>query len=204
MVHIHPLYTIALDGPLLVSPHPELLFIKSAPDSISINFENSSHLVNPASHDLIQFGVATLDAQEFGSASQPERHHPSLQFCQWTITISDHSCIQVLARSFGYTTEISFTGIVPEIKSCIPGARSTSRVSHQLACELHVLQHLHADLPKSVIAIIETVAITSQVCVPQFHWTLRHVPGKLQYAYDNLHSAESQGCTLYSALPTFY
>lgn len=187
-------YAIAPDGLRLIREYLELPFTDSAPDSkrdpgvvfVSIDFENIGQFMDSDPKVPIQLGVATLDTQDFCSAVHPKDIISTFNFVTGPSRYFNSAAIKFL---FGETTQISYSEIVPKIESCIPRTRPTILVGHDIANDLRVLQHLHFDLPKSIIGIIDTMAITSQVFSSQLRWSLRTVLEELQCAYDNLHSA---------------
>lgn len=187
-------YTIAPDGLRLVKEYLGLPFTSSTSDTerepnvvfVSIDFENGSGLVDSGPDVPLQLGIATLDTQEFCSAVHPKDIISTFNFATGPSRYLASVNIKFL---FGETTQMSSSDIVPKIESHIPGTRPTILVGHGMAIELRVLQHLHFKLPKSVIGIIDTQAITSQVFSSGHHWSLRHVLQEFQCPFDNLHSA---------------
>lgn len=153
---------------------------------VSIDFENGKGLVDSGPSVPLQPGVATLDTQDFHAAVHPIDIISTINFATGPLQYSESANFKFL---FGETSQISSSDIVPMIESCIPGTRPTILVGHDLAIELHVLQHLHFHLRKTVIGNIDAIAITSQVCSSKPRWSLRHVLQELRCPFDNLHSA---------------
>lgn len=186
-------YTIALDGLCLVREYLGLPFTDSAPDTkrnssvmfVSIDFENISQFVDSGPSTPIQLGVATLDTQDFCTATQPKDVISTYNF-----VTRPSRYFNSAARKFllGETTQISYSDIVPTMESFLSGPRPTILVGHDIANDLRLLQHLHFDLPKSVIGIVDSMAIASQV-FSKLRWSLRTVLEELQCPYDSLHSA---------------
>jgi len=190
-------YTVAPDGLRLAREYLELPFPDSAPGStrdpsvpvvfVSIDFENTSQFVDSGPSIPIQLGVATLDTQDFPTLD-PKDIISTFNFATGP-SQSRYFNSAVTKFLFGETTQISYSDIVPKIKPYIPETRPTILIGHDIANDLRVLQYLHFDLPKSVIGIIDTMAVTSQVCSSKLRWSLRNVLEELQCTYNNLHSA---------------
>ena len=190
-------YTVASDGLRLAREYLELPFPDSPPGStrdpsvpvvfVSIDFENTSQFVDSGPSVPIQLGVATLDTQDFPTLD-PKDIISTFNFATGPPQ-SQYFKSAATKFLFGKTTQISYSDIVPKIKSYIPEARPTILIGHDIANDLRVLQYLHFDLPKSVIGIIDTMAVTSEVFSSKLRWSLRTVLEELQCTYDNLHSA---------------
>lgn len=190
-------YTIVPDGLRLAREYLELLFIDSTSDStsdpsvpavfVSIDFENGSQFLDSGPSIPIQLGVATLDTRDL-STVHPKDIISTFNFVTGP-SQSRYFNSAAIKFLFGETNQISYLDIVPKIKSYIPETRPIILVGHDIANDLRVLQHLHFDLPKSVIGIVDTMAITSQVFSSKLRWSLRTVLEELGCAHNNLHSA---------------
>lgn len=186
-------YTITRDGLRLVREYLELPFTDSADSKrdpnvvfMSIDFENVDQFLKSGPNVPTQLGVATLNTQDFCSAVHPKDIISTFNFATGPSRYFESAARKFL---FGKTTQISCSDIVPKIKSHIPETKPTILVGHGISQDLQVLQNLHFDLPKSVIGIIDTAVITSQVYSCRTFWSLRTVLEELQCAYNNLHSA---------------
>jgi hypothetical protein len=184
-------YTISNNGLQLLqdflglTPHPSISDELRDVIFVAIDFENLGNIKqDPAQNLDSQVGIAILDTRILAS-SQLEKAILTYSFA----TGSPRYCTATTKNFlFGKTTTIRQQDILTTLESLVPRTRNIALIGHDLKHDLHVLQILKFDLQTSIVGILDTQKIASEL-LPDNSSTLRDILQALQCPFDKLHTA---------------
>jgi len=151
---------------------------------VSIDFENASSIKESARNFQGQLGVAILDTGDLVPSSSG-----SIITTYNFVTGPSSYCTSATRKFlFGKTIMISQQDMITRLESIIARTKDIILVGHDFRHDLQVLRHLNFDIQTSVLGILDTMRIASEV-IPTCSGTLRDILRELQCPFDKLHSA---------------
>jgi hypothetical protein len=168
-----------------LTPHPAISDDLRDVIFVAIDFENLGNIKQDSAQNLdSQVGIAILDTRILAS-SQLEKTILTYSFA----TGSPRYCTATTKNFlFGKTTTIRQQDILKTLESLVRRTRNIALIGHDFKHDLHILQILKFDLQTSIVGILDTQKIASEL-LPDNSSTLSDILQALHCPFDKLHTA---------------
>ena len=152
---------------------------------IAIDFEHLRNIKQDSTQNLdSQISIAILDTKDIVS-SPPQNAISTYNFVTGSPSYRVNTTKKFL---FGKTVTIHQQDILVRIESLIQRTRNTVLLGHDFKHDLNVLQYLKFDLHTSIVGILDTERIASEM-MPNNPTTLCAILEELRSPFEKLHTA---------------